>query len=150
MIIFSKDIESHLKDVDEVLRLLHQAGVTLKLKRCYWFTKKVDYLGHDITPGKLAVAKAPTDSFATATFPTNITELCSFLGATNVYRRFIRNNAHDSNPLTAMLCKEADASVKPEVGAASTEWMPVAVRHPDGHPLFQKKWMRRPLFQANM
>ena len=22
------------------------------------------------------------------------------------------------------------------VGAASTEWIPVAVRHPDGHPLF--------------
>ena len=40
----------------------------------------------------------------------------------------------------------ASASVKPEVGAASTKWMPVAVRHPDGHPLFLKKWMWRPLF----
>ena len=108
VIIFSKDIESHLKDVDEVLRLLHQAGVTLKLKKCSWFTKKVHYLGHDITPGKLAVAKAPTDSFAKATFPTNITQLRSFLGAANVYRRFIRNYAHVSKPLTAMLCKDAD------------------------------------------
>ena len=75
VIIFSKDIDSHLKDVDEVLQLLHQAGVTLKLKKCSWFTKKVHYLGHHITPGKLAVAKVPTDSFAKATFPTNITQL---------------------------------------------------------------------------
>ena len=44
----------------------------------------------------------------------------------------------------------ARTSVKPKVVAASTEWMPVAVRHPDGHPLFLKKWMRRPLFQPNM
>ena len=110
VIIFSKDVESHLKDMDEVLRLLHQAGVTLKLKKCSWFTKKFHYLGHDITPGKLAVAKAPTDSFAKATLPTNITQLRSFLGAANVYRRFIRNNAHVSKPLTAMLCKNANVA----------------------------------------
>ena len=90
VIIFSKDIESHLKDVDEVLRLFYQAGVTLKLKKCSWFTKKVHYFGHDITPGKLAKAKSPTDSFAKATFPTNITQLRSFLSAASVYGRFIR------------------------------------------------------------
>ena len=33
----------------------------------------------------------------------------------------------------AGLVQGPDASVKPEVGAASTEWMPVAVRHPGVH-----------------
>ena len=108
VIIFSKDIETHLKNVDEVLKLLHDAGVTLKLKKCSWFTKKVHYLGHDITPGKLAVAKAPAESFAKAVFPKNITQLRSFLGAANVYRRFIQNYAHVSKPLSSMLRKDVD------------------------------------------
>ena len=35
--IFSKDITSHLGHVDEVLTLLAQAGITLKLKKCEFF-----------------------------------------------------------------------------------------------------------------
>ena len=56
VIVFSKDAETHLRHVDEVLRLLRETSVTLKLRKCAFFQPKVDYLGHVITPGKLSVA----------------------------------------------------------------------------------------------
>ena len=72
VIIFSKDIKSHLGHVDEILTLLGQAGITLKLKKCEFFQPRVDYLGHVITPGKLAVALDNTKAFADCTFPRNV------------------------------------------------------------------------------
>ena len=57
IIIFSRDEESHLRHVDQVLEALHRANVTIKLSKCDFFTNKVKYLGHIIKPGKLSVDK---------------------------------------------------------------------------------------------
>ena len=90
-----------------VLTLLRQAGVSLKLRKCEFFQPKVDYLGHVITPGKLAVATENTKAFEHATFPRNVTQVRSFLGAANVYRRFVKNFSGIAKPLNAMLKKDA-------------------------------------------
>ena len=108
VIVFSKTKEQHVRDVDRVLTLLRQAGVTLKLKKCFWFQDRVDYLGHVITPGKLSVATQNTQAFGTMVFPQTLTQLRSFLGAANVYRRFIKGFAKISRPLSNLLRKDAD------------------------------------------
>ena len=110
MIIFFKDIKdikSHLGHVDEILTLLGQAGSTLKLKKCEFFQPRVDYLGHVITPGKLAVALENTKAFADCRFSRNMKQMRSFLGAANVYRRFIKNFSGIAKPLNSMLKKDA-------------------------------------------
>ena len=53
IIIYSKSINEHINHVDEVLEYLSQAGVTLKIRKCNFFTDKVEYLGHIIKPGTL-------------------------------------------------------------------------------------------------
>ena len=58
--------------MDEILTLLGQAGITLKLKKCEFSQPRFDYLGHDITPGKLAVALDNTKAFADCTFPRKV------------------------------------------------------------------------------
>ena len=107
VIVFSRSTEQHVRDVDHVLSLLRAAGVTLKLKKCFWFQNRVDYLGHVITPGKLSVATENAKAFKTALFPTTLTQLRSFLGAANVYRRFIKDYSKIAKPLNAMLKKDA-------------------------------------------
>ena len=84
VIVFSKDAETHLRNVDEVPRLLGRNGVTLKLRKCSFFQPKVDYQGHAITPGKLSVAVDDSKAFAKAIFPLTVTQLRSFLGAANL------------------------------------------------------------------
>ena len=77
VIVFSRPTEQHVRDVYKVLSLLRAAGVTLKLKKCFWFRNRADYLGHVITPGKLSVATENTDAFKTAVFPKALTQLRS-------------------------------------------------------------------------
>ena len=59
-IVFSRTTEGHLSNVNEILTILRNAGVTLKLKKCAFFQPRVDYLGHFITPGKQSVATDKT------------------------------------------------------------------------------------------
>ena len=108
VIVFSRGTDEHLRHVDEILTLLRRAGITLKLTKCSFFQPKVDYLGHLITPGKLSVATENTKSFAHAQFPRNSTQLRSFLGAANVYRRFVTGYSGIARPLNAMLRKDAE------------------------------------------
>ena len=107
VIIFSKDIKSHLGHVDEISTLLGQAGITLKLKKCQFFQLSLDYLVHVITPVKLVVARDNTKAFADCTFPRNVTQMRSFLVAANVYRRFIKNFSGIAKPFNSMVKKDA-------------------------------------------
>lgn len=53
VIIYSKTVTVHFEHVREVLTLLRNAGVTLKLSKCSFFGTSVLYLDHVIRPGQL-------------------------------------------------------------------------------------------------
>lgn len=57
IIVLSNSGEDHTRHLDEVLTSLRSAGVSLKLKKCNFFTKTIKYLGHITRPGTLAVKK---------------------------------------------------------------------------------------------
>lgn len=48
-IVFSKSPEEHVTHIDGVLRVLMASGMTLKFKKCRFFFKEIDYLGHVIS-----------------------------------------------------------------------------------------------------
>lgn len=102
VIVFSRSISDHIAHLDHVLGLLRAAGVSLKLKKCHFFQERVDYLGHVITPGKLSVAKSGAAAFRDCTFPKTLTQPRSFLGACNVYRRFVKDFVKIARLLTDM------------------------------------------------
>ncbi|CDF40036.1 retrotransposon protein [Chondrus crispus] len=105
IIIFSNFIEEHSTHVQQVLKVLQDAGLSLKLEKCNFFAESVDYLGHVIRPGLLAVAEKNTDAIKKAQERTTQTELRSFLGMCNVYRRFVPNFARTAAPLNVLLAK---------------------------------------------
>ena len=105
VIIFSPDRKSHLKHVDDALYLLRKAGLSLKLRKCRFFSEMVDYLGHVIRPGRLGVAERNTEALRHAAPPRTQTELRSFLGLCNVYRRFVPKFPAIAAPLNAYLTK---------------------------------------------
>jgi len=105
VIVYSKSVEEHIEHLDHVLELLRGAGATLKLKKCHFFRPSVDYLGHVIRPGQLAVADKNVETIKKARHPRTRTELRSFLGMCNVYRRFVPGFARIAAPLTDMLKK---------------------------------------------
>ena len=113
VIIFSKDEESHLRHLDEVLHALQLAGVTLKLAKCNFFTDTVHYLGHVIRPGTLSIDEVVTKALREVAIPTTQTELRSFLGLCNVYRRFVRNYTDIAAPLNRLLRKGQPVKLEP-------------------------------------
>jgi len=98
VIIFSANAKQHVKDIDTVLHRLREAGVTLTLEKCTWFSDEVEYLGHIVRPGQLHVHNKNEDALKHAKFPTTKTQLKSFLGMYNVYRRFVKDFAKRAKP----------------------------------------------------
>lgn len=113
VIVFSKDMNNHFEHVQEVLTILQQAGVSLKLEKCKFFTSKVAYLGHVITPGKLSIDKVHVVALERAIPPRNQSELRSFLGFCNVYRRFVPKFAGIAAPLNRLLSKGNPQTLAP-------------------------------------
>lgn len=110
IIVFSSTKEEHLRHLRSVFQLLREAGATLRLQKCDFFKKKVKYLGHEILPGKLKILPKNLEAIARAKAPTTKTQVRSFLGMCNMYRRFIAGYAQIAFPLFQKTCKnEPDA-----------------------------------------
>lgn len=63
--IFSKSPSEHVEHTHQVLHLLSDDGVTLKLKIYSIFTDTIDYFGHIILPGVLEVETQTPDAIPT-------------------------------------------------------------------------------------
>ena len=127
VLIYSKDsLEDHIKEVQRALELLYNAGLSAKISKCKFAHRELIFVGHLIRDGKIfpnpekieAVTKFPT--------PTTVTQVKSFLGLVNYYRRFIRGFAQIATPLYALLKKDPDKKQKgpKPKGAAPTKKLP--------------------------
>jgi len=101
-----------------VVTRLREAGVTLNLEKCTWFSDEVEYLGHIVRPSQLHVHNKNVDALKHASFPTTKTQLKSFLGMCNVYRRFVKDFAKRAKPLNAMTRAEVPPDLPNPTDAA--------------------------------
>lgn len=55
IIMFSKIVEEHIHQLDDIINTVKKAGVTLNLKKCPLFSNSIDYLGHVIKTRRLEI-----------------------------------------------------------------------------------------------
>lgn len=100
IIVFSEDFESRKRHVAEIISLLKNAVLSLKLRKYKFFSRIVDYIGHFVRSGKLTVAEKILRNLKKATYPTRRTQMRGSIGICNAYRQFVPNFADISSPLT--------------------------------------------------
>lgn len=91
IIVTGKTFEKMLSNLRKVFDRLKGAGLKLKEKKCCLFAKKVTYLGHVVSAEGVETDPAKTVTVEHWPVPTNVTEVCSFLGLCCYYRRFIKD-----------------------------------------------------------
>ena len=111
ILIFSKDGVEHVQHLREVLRCLSENGLTVKEDKCLFGRTHLEYLGHLIGQGQLAVPSHRAAAMEAYILPKTRTQLRSFLGSMSYYRRFIANYARFSAILSPATSKAAPSVV---------------------------------------
>ena len=75
IVIFSKDLASHLKRLKAVLHKLEEAGLKLKPSKCELFQQQLAYLGHVISAQGVATNEGKSEASKNWPTPTNIMEV---------------------------------------------------------------------------
>ena len=105
ILIFSGSFQEHLQHLQLVFDRLKEAGLTLKADKCHFCVEKVLYLGHVITKDGIFVDEKKTEKVSKYPVPKSQTEVRSFLGLCNYYRRFVKNFSKLATPLNQLLQK---------------------------------------------
>ena len=103
IIVFSKTLEEHLERLRGVSDKLATAGLKLKPSKCEFFKSKITYLGHIFSAAGIETDSKKIEAVKNWMTPTTVTDVRSFLGFTNHYRRFIKGYAKVANPLNALV-----------------------------------------------
>lgn len=102
IIVFSKDLPSHLQQLSEVFTRLKATGLKLKPKKCQLFAERVHYLGHVVTSKWVKTEPAKVSPVRIWLTPTHKTDIRALLRTCGYYRRFIARHSEIARPLTQL------------------------------------------------
>ncbi|PZP12942.1 MAG: hypothetical protein DI611_15630, partial [Brachybacterium faecium] len=105
ILVFSKNEEEHALHLKEVLETLRAHSLKAKFSKCHFWRREVRFLGHVVSKEGIAVDPAKIVSIQDWKVPRNATEVRSFLGLAGYYRKFIKDFAKISAPLTRLTKK---------------------------------------------
>jgi hypothetical protein len=89
IIIFSKTAQEHKQHVQSIVDLLKEAQLKVKLKKCSFFQREIEFLGHQISKNGITPTKSKIEALFRYKQPTTLKQLLSFLGLASYYRKFI-------------------------------------------------------------
>ena len=106
IIIYSSTPEEHLQHIKTVSEKLRHAKLSMKLSKCHFFTKEIQYLRHILGMEGIRPVPAKTEAIKAMRPPVNPKQVHAFLGLVGYYRKFIKNFAKIAKPLTMLTCMD--------------------------------------------
>ena len=119
IIVFSETPQEHIKRLHGVFWELASAGLKLKPSKCEFFKKKITYLGYVVSKKGIEVDTKKIEAVQKWPILKTVTDVRSFLGFTNQYRKFIPKYAHVAGPLNELISGDNSKKMKKEV-----QWTP--------------------------
>ena len=99
IIIFSKNPDDHITRLKGVFEKLAKAELKLKPSKCEFFRSSLKYLGHIVSKGGIATDPRKIEAICNWPRPKTVTDIRSFVGFTNYYRKFIKGYVKIARPL---------------------------------------------------
>lgn len=97
--IFSKISQEQIAYTKIVLRPLDETDITLRLKKCSFFTNSVDDICHVMNPDRLKIVNDTAGAIGELDVHREAAELRSLLGPSNIFSLFVCNLARFTSPL---------------------------------------------------
>ena len=115
VVIFMDDVIVHGNTRDELttrvsefLQTCKDENLHLKIAKSTFKTQEVDFLGYKIKNGQYSPCPVKTAAIKDWPVPTNLKELCSFIGFCNFYRMFIANFSQIAHSLHLLTKKDQE------------------------------------------
>jgi hypothetical protein len=107
LIALSSGLAGHRAAVHDILAVLEEHDLYLKLEKCVWEADSVDYLGLILEKGVTRMDPTKVEGVRNWATPSTKKHVRSFLGFCNFYRAFIRGFAKLAKPLNNLTKKDA-------------------------------------------
>ena len=114
IIIFSRTVEERLSHIKQSFEKLQNAYLSMKLSKCHFFPKEIQYLRHILSTKGIRLLPSKTQAINNMHPPKTAKQVHTFLGLIVYYRKFIWNFVKMAKPLTLLMHQKA-----------KFEWTPV-------------------------
>ena len=107
--LFTLQLSRHIKNIylTTVFQRLHDAGLTLRGRKCRIGMTSVTYLGHVFSANSMSTDPTKVQAVQAWPAPTDVKGLRQFLGLSSYYRRYIQDFSKVAAPLHAVTQKNA-------------------------------------------
>ena len=105
ILIYSHSLEEHINHLEIAFQVLEHGQFTLKLTKCSFAHKQIEYLGHIVTDNGVQPVPEKIQAIQEWPQPRSTRALRGFLGLVGFYRRFIKGYAMIAHPLSQLLTK---------------------------------------------
>ena len=85
ILVFSKNEKDHEKHIGQILQKLREHELSLKLEKCWFSKKEIEFLGLIISEDSITMDKGKVEAIRNWPEPMNKKELQQFLGFINFY-----------------------------------------------------------------
>ncbi|GJR78917.1 reverse transcriptase [Tanacetum coccineum] len=105
ILVYSKTREKHEDHLRIVLEILRQKKLYAKFPKCDFWLGQVAFLGHIVSADGITMDPAKVEAITKWLRPKTVTEVGSFLGLAEYYRRFLKGFSLLALPLTKLMRK---------------------------------------------
>ncbi|KAA0053506.1 uncharacterized protein E6C27_scaffold190G00630 [Cucumis melo var. makuwa] len=89
IVVYSTTMEEHRDHLQKVFQKLKENQLYVKREKCSFAQERINFLGHVIECGRIGMEEGKIAAIRDWAMPKSVSELRSFLGLANYYRRFV-------------------------------------------------------------
>jgi transposase InsO family protein len=114
IIVFSTSLVEHIQNLEQVFNALRQANLKIQLDKTEFLHREVAFLGHIVTENGIKPNPTKIEAVKNYPIPKTQKEIKQFLGLLGYYRKFIKDFAKLTKPLTTKLKKDGKIDINEE------------------------------------